>query len=117
MEEEHVEAAVAFIDHLYGMEGFGYGEISKEAIEDIKEAAKMADEAKRYLVSQVGMAKFLRSMHGLFRSQDLQDMLNLSREEANGVIGTLWKYRLITRSGPNIKINPILHDILREVKD
>jgi hypothetical protein len=99
------------------MEGFGYGEISKEAIEDVREAAKMADEAKRYMVTTPGLAKFLRSMHGLFRSQDLQDMMNMSREEANGVIGRLWKFRLITRQGPNIKISPIMHDILREVKE
>lgn len=115
--KRHVQDAVKFMDHLYNMQGFGYGEISKEAIADIAEAARMSDDAKRYLVGNVGLAKFLRATHGSFRRTDLEDMLNMSREEANAMINSLWKFRLITRQGPNIRINPILHDILRDVRE
>lgn len=113
----HVADAVKFIDRLYTMPGFGYSEISKEAIQDAKDAERFRDEAKAYLVSSRGLSKFLRSMTGSFRRQDLEDMLNLSKEEANGVVGTLWKLRLITRQGPNIKVQPTLHELLREVKE
>ena len=116
-DEVHVEAAVEFLDHIYGSSSFGYKELSKEEIQDRKDAARLYDEAKQYLVSNVGLARILRSMGGIFRSQDLQDMMNLSREEAQGLIGSLWKYRLITRAGPNIKIQPVLHEMLREVKE
>lgn len=115
--DRHVRDAVKFMDRLYQMPGFGYADISKEAIADIKEAARMSDDAKKYFVGNMGLAKFLRSTHGAFRRTDVEDMLNMSREEANAMINTLWKFRLITRQGPNIRINPILHDILRDIRD
>lgn len=113
----HVRDAVKFINRLYEMPGFGYSEVSAEAIADAREAEQLRDEAKAYLVSSRGLSKFLRSMTGSFRRQDLEDMLNLSKEEANAVIGTLWKLRLITRQGPSIKVQPTLHELLREVRD
>lgn len=117
VDEEHVHAAVEFFDRLYRMPGFGYYDVSKEAIEDAKEAVKNYDEAKKFLYNNPGLAKFLRGMNGLFRSGDLQDMMNMSRDEANSVINVFYKFRMIKREGPNIKINPTLHQLLREVKD
>jgi 5S rRNA maturation endonuclease (ribonuclease M5) len=113
----HVADAVKFIDKLYSSPGFGYAELSREALSDAAEANKHRDEAQRYLVSKVGLSKFLRSMTGSFRRQDLEDMLNMNRDEANAVVNMLWQMRLITRQGPNIKINPVLHELLREVKN
>lgn len=117
VESYHVRDAVKLLDHLYGMQGFGYLDISKEVIADTKEAARLSDDAKKYLSHNRGMAKFLRSMHGQFRRMDVEDMMNMTREEANAVVNTLWKYRMIERQGPSIRIRPILHDILREMRD
>lgn len=114
----HVQDAVKFIDKVYQMPGFGYHEVSREQIEDFKAAISMRDDAKGYLVSQVGLSKFLRSMAGgRFRRQDLEDILMLERDTAVLIINSLWKYRLIRREGANIKMQPILHELLREVKD
>lgn len=111
----HVKDAVAFIDKIYGMVGFGYRQWSEEKINDIKEAAKFYDDAKVYVENNPGLAKFLRSM-GSFRRTDLEDMLNMSKETANQVINTLWTYRMIIRQGPQIKLVPLMHDMLREIK-
>jgi hypothetical protein len=87
--KEHVEDAVAFIDLLYETPSLGYAELSRERIRDRQLAAKNSDEVKKYLKGRRGLIKFLRST-GKFRRQDLEEVLNLSREEANGVINHLW---------------------------
>ena len=114
--KHHVRDAVKFIDKIYGMEGFGYKQWSEEKIRDLRDAAKHVDDTKAYLAGQPGLAKFLRSM-GSFRRTDLEDMLNMSKEDANRTISTLWTYRMIMRQGPQIKLVPIMHDILRSVRD
>jgi hypothetical protein len=116
VKKAHVRDAVRFVDKIYGMEGFGYQHWSAEKIGDLKEAAKFTDSTKAYLVSQPGLAKFLRSQPS-FRRTDLEDMLNMSKEDANRTLNTLWNYRMIVRAGPQIKLVPIMHDILRSVRD
>lgn len=113
----HVEDAVKFMDMLYRMPGFGYDEISSERIKEVKEAGEQFDEAKRYLAGNKGLAKFFRSMGGHFRSNDLQDMLNMDKEMAAATINTLWNMRMISRRGPEIIINPLMHELLRDFKD
>jgi hypothetical protein len=43
-------------------------------------------------------------------------MLNLDREMANAKVNTLWKYRMIVRAGADIRMQPLMHEILRELK-
>ena len=117
VKKEHVEDAVKFMDLLYTMPGFGYGEVSAERLRDVDEANKNYDNAKEYLWQTKGLAKFLRGMGGRFRSNDIQDMMNLDRDLANAIVNTLWNFRMISRRGPEILINPQLHDLLREIKD
>lgn len=112
----HVQDAVKFMDILYGNGRFGYLDMSKEAIADAAEAFRSKDAVKAYLVSHHGLAKFLRGM-GQFRSNDIQDILNVPREEANAMINYLWKLKMIKREGANIKIQEVLHQLLREMKD
>lgn len=114
--KRHVRDAVRFMDHLYSMRNFGYRDLSAERIKEVKEGSKFYDEAKQYLYNNPELAKFLRVMEGHFRTQDLQDMLNLTKEMANAIVNTLWRFRMITRQGPNIVVQPLLHEILREVR-
>jgi hypothetical protein len=111
---EHVEAAVEIINKLYGMEAFGYLERSKEEIDDEKAAATNRPRMKRYLFEQPELTRFLKG-RSHFRRQDLEEILELSREEANGITGTLWKNHMIRKEGSNNVIEPTLHGILREI--
>jgi hypothetical protein len=113
---QHVDDAVVMIDNLYGHPGFGYKEYSEECLRDAKEALANRDKVKAYLTQNRGMAKFFRKM-GHFRRQDMEDMLNYGREEANAKINQLWKWRMFSRDGQDIGILPVLHDILREVEE
>jgi hypothetical protein len=117
VKQEHVEDVVDFIDSVYRSPGFGYGDLSDEANRDKSRAQEEVDNAHAYLVGKPGLAKFLRSISGHFRRVDLEDMLNMDREEANATVNVLYRYRMIRREGANIKINPELHNLLREVVD
>lgn len=116
IEREHVEDAVKFIDRIYGMPGFGYAERSNEAIGDREEAKRQKRNIKKYLATHENLAKFMRS-NGKFRRQDLEEVLNMSRDQANGTINTLWAARMVRKDKGDVRIEPTLNEILREIKD
>lgn len=113
----HVKAAVAFIDRLYSMVGFGYAERSAEVIEDRTAAMRPANKraAKKALERNPGLARFLRSQ-GKFRRQDLEEILNTDREDANAIISELLDLRMIYKDKGDVRLTPTLHELLREVK-
>jgi hypothetical protein len=111
----HVRGAVTFIRSLYDNPDFGYGERSREIIEDRRVAEQNIDAARRYLKNKPGLAKFLRS-NGQFRRQDLEEILDVDREEANAIISQLYELRMIYKVKGDVKLQPTLHTLLREVR-
>ena len=112
---DHVEDAVTFMDRLYSMQTFGYSQRSKERLADRAEAVAQKGPIKEYLRTRPTLAKYLRTT-GKFRRQDLEEVLNTSREEANGVINTLWEARMVYKDLGDIRVEPTLHELLRETK-
>jgi 5S rRNA maturation endonuclease (ribonuclease M5) len=110
----HVQAAVSFINVLYTNPDFGYGERSREIIEDRRAAENNAALIKRYLQNKPGLARFLRS-NGQFRRQDLEEVLDIDREEANAIISQLYELRAVYKLKGDVKLQPTLHKLLREV--
>lgn len=110
----HVKDAVFFIDRLYNLPGFGYGERSRELLGDRKAARKNTKQMRMYLERKPGLAKFLRGA-GKFRRQDLEEILNVDREQANAIISTLWDNRMIRKLKGDVFVEPTLHEILREL--
>jgi hypothetical protein len=115
VEEKHVNDAVDFMNRLYGMEGFGYLDLSREYIEEELEAERHYKAAKRYVQGRVGLSKFLRTT-GTFRITDMMDVLGVERDVAVSITGTLYKFRMIKRDGGVNRISPVLHRILRELR-
>lgn len=112
----HVRDAVKFMDHIYAMPGFGYAEMSREQIADRQEGRSKQGEIKKWLMTHPGLSKFLRS-NSSFRRQDLEEVMNLSREEANAIINTLWEARMVRKQRGDIRAEPVLHELLRQVKN
>lgn len=115
VKRDHVKDAVAFMDRVYNLAGFGYAERSREIISDAREATKKADDIRIYLDQRKGLAKFLRS-NGSFRRQDLEEVMNVSREEANATVNTLLSARMVRKEKGDVRVEPMLHALLREVK-
>jgi len=109
---EHVIDAVAFMDKIYGMKAMGYSERSKEIIGDRELAKKNYGDVKIYLHSKPGLAKFLK-VTGSFRRQDIEEVLNIDRASANGVVNKLLNSRMVRKAGADIKVEPTLHELLR----
>jgi CRP-like cAMP-binding protein len=112
---QHVYAAVAFMDQIYNMPGFGYAERSRELISDRRSAEKNKTEIRHFLSNNRGLAKFLRSA-GKFRRQDVEEVLNVDREEANAIISTLYESRMVRKLKGDILVEPTLHDLLRKMR-
>jgi hypothetical protein len=112
---EHVYAAVAFMDQIYSMPGFGYAERSRELISDRRAAERYRKQARLFLSNNRGLAKFLRGA-GKFRRQDVEEVLNVDKEEANSIISTLYGFRMVRKLKGDIWVEPTLHDLLRRMK-
>jgi hypothetical protein len=110
----HVKAAVQFLDRLYSMKGFGYAERSKEYLDDrrMAENPKNIKLARRVLTHNAGLDKFLRAQ-GKFRRQDLEEILDIDREEANAIISELYRLRMLYKVKGDVLLTPTLHNILR----
>lgn len=114
--KSHVRAAVDYLNTIYNMPGFGYGELSRELIADAQEARAKRKEIKKWLTGRRGLAKLLRN-NSKFRRQDIEEVLNVSREEANAVINTLWEARMVKKDKGDVRVQPELHALLREVRE
>lgn len=112
--KEHVEDAVKFMNMLYEMPAFGYEERSRERLMEIEEAEEHTEDIRRFLLERRGLAKLLRS-NGRFRRQDVEEVLNADREQANAIINRLWNTRMIAKEGADNVVQPTLHRLLREV--
>jgi hypothetical protein len=115
VKRSHVRGAVQFLDRIYSMPGFGYAERSREVIED-RQAAERPENIKKaqtVLFNNPGLDKLLRSQ-GKFRRQDLEEILDIDREEANAIISVLYGLRMIWKDKGDVRLTPTLHRLLRE---
>jgi 5S rRNA maturation endonuclease (ribonuclease M5) len=110
----HVVAAYEFIKTLYDNERFGYWQVSDELRRDEMIAQGHVAEAEAWAWSNTNATKLMKTRPS-FRRSDLEDVLNVSREEANGIVNMLWDWRMIRRDGAdNIPVQ-VFQKILREV--
>jgi hypothetical protein len=112
--KEHVEDAARFTNMLYEMPAFGYAEHSRERLLEMEEAEEHRDEARRLLLERRGLSKLLRTK-SRFRRQDLEEALNVDREQANAVINKLWNMRMISKEGADSVVSPTLQSVIRDV--
>jgi transcription initiation factor IIE alpha subunit len=78
-------------------------------------AEQNRDKMSEYLKSRPQLAKYLRSA-GKFRRQDLDEIMNLSRDESNAIISTLYENRMVRKVLGDIVVEPTLHSLLRELQ-
>lgn len=114
----HVDCAVRFLDYIYGLEGFGYKEISEQYLREDREAIAQMDDIKEYLYARKGLSRFLKGAKGAFGSKQMREQLNFTDSETNLVIQRLASASMIQASGDwNYRIMPHLNTILKEMKE
>jgi hypothetical protein len=113
----HVEAAVRFIDHIYGVPTFGYKEISRRIKDDSRAANSEKGFITDYLEARPLLARFLVSCGGTFRRQQVEEMMNHSKEEANAIIMQFTSRGMLhSTDDTSYRISPELNDVLRKMK-
>lgn len=115
VKNEHVLAAVKFINHVYSLPSFGYSELSSDAVKRNTEADRNVAKAKQFLSTHRDLVDFLRMAHS-FRRQDVEEVEGCDIEVANGIVQSLWEMRMVRKERGDIKIQPTLNRILREIE-
>jgi hypothetical protein len=110
--EDHVEDAVAFMDLIYGMPAFGYAQRSAARIADANLARSNVDAAESYLKTRPMLAMLFRTTPRL-RRQDLEEIMNMERGEANSTINSFYAWKMLRKEGADHVVEPVLLDLLR----
>ena len=82
-----------------------------------KRANRSMDMAKQYLLENRMLIEFLQGVEGQFRRDLVEQMVNVSREEANAIVNRLFAWGLVSPNGYAVKMNPALHSLLREIEE
>lgn len=113
----HVKGAREIIIGLYSDPGFGYMDMSEERKGDLAKSSQGSDRAKEWLFEQGELVRFLRQRQdGHFRRQDLEDMLIMDRDQSASVVNQLFNFGLVRRDRANVAMEPLLHQLLRELR-
>lgn len=120
VQKEHVEDAVKFLDHIYGMENMGYARKSRRAITAQKRAVERTEAATKYLRER--RSSILHTLQGIggktFRQNDFVQMGGMSGDEANLAVRMLLDWKMVTRrSRGDITMSQELIGILRNFED
>lgn len=109
----HVKAAFDFIKVLYENDRFGYEQVSAEDQRDKFISENHEEAATDWAYEHLTAAKLIKT-RAFFRRSDLEDVLNITREEANEIVNLLWEWRMIRREGPDNYPTEPFQRILRD---
>ena len=116
--QAHVSGALKFLDGIYSRDTFGYRRRSEQQLETTHRAMQNMNDAKGWLDSNEDLLMFLLSVEsGAFRREMVEQILNRSREESNGITNTLFSLGLVSPNGQSLKMTPTLHKLLREIQE
>jgi hypothetical protein len=112
---EHVKAAVAFMDRVYGLPGFGYLARSERKIKDKAEARDHQDRAVDMLANMPKVYRFLQDTDGQFKTADMAPACNGDLGGATNLCQKLADMNLIIMRRGLYHIQEELFDVLRKV--
>jgi len=117
---EHVDAAVKFLDHIYGKESFGYKRHSERELRSRTKARQQKKECRAYLLTNedvlIGLQAVMQDSQ--FRVRDFTDFANMSSTEAQIAVRKLHGMGMVRRKTKGyIAMNSDLVDLLREMED
>lgn len=112
---QHVKAAVAFMDRVYGMPGFGYLARSERKNKDKAAAVGHQDNVVDMLANMEQVTKFLIGCEGRFAERDLIPFVYGDPSKALKLCQDLGKMNLTVLRGGLWHIQEELYEVLRKV--
>lgn len=115
----HVQAAVEFLDRIYGTDAMGYQQYSKRVNKNLEAAESHMKACRKYLRNNPELFDVLRGIGGTtFRPRDFEEQAAMDRDSANMVVRKLVEWKMIRRlESGRMKIEPGLNRLLKEMDD
>lgn len=111
----HVRAAAKFVDTLYSQSSFGYKQLSELDKADQAFASDQRGDVATFIDSNPELWRFFRLLpEGRFYSRDLEEVLNLSREAANGIVNRLITSRMARKDRGGIMLTPEMQKLVKD---
>lgn len=117
VKREHVNDALKFLDHLYSKKTFGYLKMSERLSDSRERAVSNLDYSKSFLLDHRTLLNFLMDSHGEFRRDTMSHFLNISPEESSAIVSKMYRLGLVHPNEFMVKVNPVLHQIIREIEE
>jgi hypothetical protein len=116
---EHVQAAVEFLDMVYGMESFGYLRHSRKVLAGRKLAEDRKSMVYRYLKENPGVLHALQTVGSdRFRTRDFVDFAAMDQYEAQAATRFLMENRMVQRLAKGyMRMEPAMTAILNRFED
>lgn len=109
----HVRDAMRFLDKLYSYENFGYLRMSQRIQSNRQIARKSRRSVRRFLEQHHRLLEFLLDRRSSFRAPDLEEMAQMTRDEASYCLSTLSDAKMVRKEKAQIVIEPELNSLLR----
>jgi Toprim domain-containing protein len=117
---EHVDAAVALLDEMYGKRWFGYGDHSRKEIRAKAAAKEFSATCRGLLISNEGILDTLKTVINdtQFRARDFQEFGGMDQELAGQTVNELLKMGMVRRRSKGyINMMPELIRLVRELEE
>lgn len=109
---EHVKAAADFLHRLYSYDNFGYYARSQRIVRNRAIARENRDRIRRWLRENARVLEFLLDRKASFRSQDMEEMAHMDRDEVQAALWVLSEAKMVTKDKSQIILEPELQDLL-----
>jgi hypothetical protein len=110
---EHVDAACSFLYRLFSYDNFGYKSRSDRILRNREIAKDNRTHIRRWLRENPSVLEFLLDRTASFRSQDLEEMAHLDRDEVRMTLRVLSEAKMIRKDKSQIILEPELQDLLQ----
>jgi hypothetical protein len=111
---EHVDTACSFLYRLFSYDNFGYKSRSDRIIRNREIAKGHRLHIRRWLRENPSVLEFLLDRTSSFRSQDLEEMAHLDRDEVRLTLRVLSEAKMISKDKSQIILEPELQDLLQK---
>lgn len=112
VERSHVMDAAAFLHRLYSYDNFGYYRRSQRVVRNREIAKENRNKIRKWLLENTRVLEFLLDRTGSFRSQDMEEMAHMDRDEVRIAMSVLSEAKMINKDKSQIVMEPELQDLL-----
>lgn len=115
VQERHVMAAAKFLHKLYSYDNFGYYRLSRRMRRNREIARKSKADVRKWLRERSRLVEFLLDRRASsFRSQDLEEMAGMDRDDVTECLNFLSARKMIGKDKSQIILERELQELLKE---